>query len=379
MSFFVKSFLILIIVTFTSCQSSKKVFTPDDLIHSDFTFPATITKKQAKEDIEYLEYLLTHVYSGYFYQNKSAVIHAINLLRKIEFNGELSMFHDDVDSALFTIPDNHLDARYRGKFSNAREIYYSNSKGKVGRNSIQDLEKIWEIRNIIKKNKKIALISISRFPNPNNEVWIGFIDRVKKSIEESKILIIDLRGNTGGDDAMGVEMAKLFFQGDFYHPIAKQYRLQNPEVYALWINDEKFKNNNVTQETLLDFKRAKNGEFSSEQIRIGKGGLHERGEFKGIKKPIYILIDRSCGSSCEFVALSLSLHPYVKIVGENSSGSIHFSNAPFAILPHSKFRVRIPTIHSELFDKSFLERIGISPSIYTPQNDDALKVLIKNL
>ncbi len=45
--------------------------------------------------------------------------------------------------------------------------------------------------------------------------------------------------------------------------------------------------------------------------------------------------------------------------------------------PNSKIQIKIPTQFSQLYDKSFIERVGITPDIKTPIYQDAYEELKK--
>ncbi len=95
----------------------------------------------------------------------------------------------------------------------------------------------------------------------------------------------------------------------------------------------------------------------------------------GYKKLVYILIDGKCDSSCETTVDGFERHPYVKLVGENTAGCLHFGNIGYVILPESKAQVQIPTQYNEYYDNRFIERKGIEPDIRVPNGKDAFTFL----
>lgn len=258
---------------------------------------------------------------------------------------------------------------------------------------INNPKKIWETRIDQIGKKKILYISITDFPDSESDVWTGFITSVSALKKNADAIIIDLRGNSGGDDAKGMELAQLLFGHPFEHPIIKQYRSQTPETLALavtkikvgMINKKKLKVQippyllKEFEDSQEQYKLALSGQLPQEYIRTGKGGGKRSDPITGFKKPIYILMDRVCASSCEFTIAAFEWNEYVKRVGENTNGTFHFSNSGMVILPNSKFKVNIPTQYSEYYDQRFIERIGFTPDVKVSAGDDAYAVTKKIL
>ena len=375
-----------------SCQiKPNKVLTSSDLVISDqatvesLAFPEMISSIEAAEDINFLIFALSNAYGGRQHTPQNSFTKAIEALKKIPTTLTLAEFHNQIDEALFLIPDNHMMAYYKGKVSKKRSDYQMSSTGNVGSNNISDVKKIWEVRIDKVGSKKILYISIVRFPSSENEIWKGFISSVSNQMKKSDSIVIDLRGNSGGDDSKGMELAELLFGHPIEHPIKRQFRSQTPETVALLTNrldveiiNMKFDGQKIPDYLVRDFNdskeryvRALKGEIPAEFIRTDKGKGNRADPITGYKKPIYILQDRSCGSSCEFTIAGFEWNKYVQRVGENTHGTFHFSNAGIAVLPHSKFKVMIPSQYSEYYDHRFIERIGLTPDVKVSSGEDA--------
>lgn len=259
----------------------------------------------------------------------------------------------------------------------------------MGANNISDPDKVWEARLEKIGKKRVLYIAIARFPDQEDEIWEGFITAIADKMKQSDVAVIDLRGNTGGDDGQGMELAQLLFGRPFEHPIKRQYRSQVPQTMALKLNrvivdiaNRKAEGQEIPehiQEELEDsrdnFQRALRGDFSPQYIRTDKGTGKREDPVTGYTKPIYILMDGACGSSCEFTIAAFEWHNYVQRVGENTNGTFHFGNAGLVILPHSHLKVMIPTQYSEYFDGRFIERVGFSPDIRVSPGQDAYEVV----
>lgn len=389
-----KNLLSVLILTtfFYSCQTLKsRKWTSDDLIISDqatidsLHFAKSISPAQAKEDIDFLVFALSNGYGGRSYAPQDSFTKAITALKSISNITTLPDFHDQIDTALFLIPDNHLMAYYKGHVSQKRHDYEQTLTGKAGENNITNPEKVWETRIDRVGKKKILYISIVRFPDSESPIWKGFISAVSSKMKSADSIVFDLRGNSGGDDTIAMELAEVLFGHRFEHAIKHQYRSQTPETLALAINRSKLDiiNLRYDQQPIPDYltadltkakelySKALAGQLPTEFIRNNKGGGNRTDPITGYKKPIYILMDRSCGSSCEFAIAAFEWHKHVKKIGENTSGTFHFSNAGLAVLPNSKIKVIIPAQHSEYYDHRFIERLGLTPDIVASPGDDA--------
>lgn len=104
----------------------------------------------------------------------------------------------------------------------------------MGRNAISDAQKIWEVEiKTTSAGKEYLFVSITKFINHKDAVWNGFLDAVKREIGRAEFLVLDLRGNGGGDDTKGMELAELLNGGPTGHPIVKQYISLTPETLAI--------------------------------------------------------------------------------------------------------------------------------------------------
>ena len=94
-------------------------------------------------------------------------------------------------------------------------------------------------------------------------------------------------------------------------------------------------------------------------------------------KPILVLVDTGCGSTCGISIAALRGHPKVQFVGTNSAGNLHFMSPGVFQLPHSKIVVELsPTWIS--YSPEFDDALGFIPDRYILVPDpvpNALKYL----
>lgn len=80
------------------------------------------------------------------------------------------------------------------------------------------------------------LISITSFYQSTSPAWNGFLEKVKGLLPQAQLVIIDMRGNGGGDDAKGFELSTLLAGNPLKHPYGPQWNSYRPETYQLFVN-----------------------------------------------------------------------------------------------------------------------------------------------
>lgn len=373
-----------------SAPIPQKSFEPKSLLIFDeqsLTAPDILTADQVQYEIDLLMYALSNGYGGR--KHLPGHIFESALKRIGGITGPLTPrdLKDKIDSVLFEIPDNHLKARINGEPSPIRR---SNTlAGSVGSNAISKKEKVWEVRLDDWNGKKILYISVTRFPSYKDLVWQGFIDQAMSRFTVADVMVVDFRGNTGGDDTMGYDLASAAIGHTYNHPINRAYVSQTPETFILYANQYRFSKvrlksegkipppylDELAQEKLNKYQLALAGKIPDEETVVESPVEPKFSANKGFDKPIFILIDEECVSSCESSTDAFESYPKVKKVGAATRGMIHYGNVGVLLLPISKIHVQIPTKTNEYFDKRFIEKIGIKPDTLVPTGQDAYKFL----
>lgn len=393
-----KKFLIILSLSslfLCSCSTffKKENFDQKMLVEDNFDLKPKhlLSKKQIQEDIKLLAYMLENGYGGRKYVPQEQFHQALNDLKKIDSSNvssnELCL---SIEKSLTQIPDMHLGARIGDEFcSPLRKAKFI--KGSVGHNLLSE-EKIWGLNYIKVKKQKIPVLSITTFPSNEDPKWNGFLDTVFKLKKESSALIIDLRGNSGGDDSKGLAMVDYLFGQDAPTSIEKIIKSQTPATFALLANSMKIRMFKLKQRSkdipsyvqarydkaMENFKLAENKKIEPENIVLGREAKPFSHK-KAFTKPILVLIDKECVSSCESTLEALMLHPYAKTLGENSGGFLHFGNIGYMVLPNSQIEVKIATDFWTYKDGRYLEGIGYTPNVLVPSGQDALDSAKKQL
>jgi hypothetical protein len=391
MSFYMKLAFLIIAFLVSACSTTPKLTPQDLLIPVDRPIekpPASLSDSQVTTDVNYLLYALDRGYAGRDYMPSPAYRQMIQSLGQIRGPMAPDQLRDLIDAILVDAPDSHLHARFNGQWSKFRES--KRHSGNVGNNYYKgSSDKPWnlEVRKV--GSELVLLISITSFPFHESPVWNGFLDHVQEKLPKVSAAILDLRGNGGGDDTTGLQLAWIFHGKNYRYPLAIQHERKTPETQALYANMFAYRiakniiENKKTDEFVLKrySDRKEKFEKSLKENTNGYSGEDQSVyEFSGkmkyrpepFNKPVFILMDQRCASSCESTIDAFESYPQVKRVGENTAGYIHFGNVSPVILPNSKILVQIGTHYGEYADHRFIEKVGIKPDITLNAGGDAL-------
>ena len=201
-----------------------------------------------------------------------------------------------------------------------------------------------------------SLMSISRNMDALNQM---VADAAK--LDGSKPIIMDLRQHAGGNDYYAMFWLLKYMnisriQGLNIPMPAVSYDLETRTVSSLW---EGKLTNPVKTPGLVS--RYKDG---------GGNPLHIKND-----TPIFVLIDRGCGSSGEWFASYLSRLDNVVLIGENTMGVSIGGNVCAVVLPYSRYRAVFSVSISLNSDMRDLEGMGMYPDIYVPPNQAVDRVI----
>lgn len=385
-AYFPTVLLLLLVIHISACTLAPK---------RDYTFieiPETINKdpdkilseQEVEYDIAQTIYALNTAYSGKKFLPKGEFRTLIQNIEPLKAPYSAAELCEKIDSYMDAVSDNHLNAKFNNKpcfkSPNGRD-------GKVGKNFYFEKNDIpWKVRLSHKSKKNALLISITGFPKSTSPVWRGFIDTVKKQLPQADLVILDMRGNGGGDDSKGFELSALLAGTELKTPYAKQWNNPAPEAQQLFVNTFEYwarldkEEGKLVPAYLLDLKkefiqkrdRAVRGEKARDRESDEPQG-HDFVLEKSIKRPIYILIDADCASSCESTTDFFENNPLVKTVGENTAGYVHFGNNGNVFLKNSGIKLQMAISYNSYTDGRFIEKIGIKPKIPVSAGEDAME------
>ncbi len=369
-----------IVILFITLLSTLSCTTPSklDLTYhpkKKITKPENLNSESIDKDLSYLMYALRNAYSGYFYKNKLSIDKGINRLQ----NSLLSIKSIDPSSlcklmanSFKNVRDMHLTFKLGG-----HRCLKVDTPGSVGERKYHSDNKAYVVKVERYKKYKVLIIAVSRFYSPSSTVWEGMLELIDQKINNVDIVVLDVRGNGGGDDAMGYQLAKaLTGVSNIVTPYGNLYKVVTTAgLQSRW---------NLFSHLYHNAQSSKEKQFFKSYIEKDKelfansksqtemlNKIIDPIRFSKSIKPTYILQDRECASSCES---SVDFFEYIKgviKVGENTAGYVHFGNLGFVLLPESTIQVNIPSTFNSYRDGRFIEGVGIKPDIKVEKGSDA--------
>lgn len=224
-------------------------------------------------------------------------------------------------------------------------IIWGLMEGNIGYLAITDMEEFIDVNAAIAAVADVTLdeILVERLFKALREA----LDLVMADLSGADAIIIDIRLNGGGADALALEIAGRFFD----------------------------------QRRLVFQKKARKGDGYSEKVDI----YHEPTVDKPYNKPIYLLTSGETSSAAEIFTITMRNLPYVTLVGETTEGILSDQLEP--TLPNG-WELSLSNEVYTAADGEEFESIGIPPTItalfldpdYTAnQRDSALEAVLQDL
>lgn len=353
--------------------------------------PESLSKKDAQEDLRLLKYTFQRGYGGRKHLPLGSFDQLISKINQIDAklvsDITTEKFCINIDEALREVPDHHL------MVANNRRCGTTDKEtpGTVGHNLNTRLDRPWNLTYRQIGRRKIPILSISALPSYEDAVWEGFLDQVKAiKASSAAALVIDLRGNGGGDDTTGQMLADALYGAVTPSPVQEIMKSETAETFALsagnyFLKAIKLRNTGKPvpkhiqsriDKWIGEFQRARLSHISEERSESPRQG-EAYDSTKAFDRPIYLLIDRHCASSCESTLEYFEAFPKAITVGENTGGFIHVGNMGMLWLPHSHLVIQMATDYWKYRDNRYLEKIGYSPKLPCP-GKDALAVALED-
>ena len=317
-----------------------------------------LTAEEVKQDTSIFARLLIRAYVGWPVLNvfiKRKVLKQLINLYNNAHEITAQDFFDSIKSVIGSIPDNHISMSFNGvRATTTKRKEYKN----VGSNISQDADISFKMLK-----KDIAIIGFKKMLRTDEfkDTIASFISEI---LPKSKALIIDLRGNSGGNSTYSDKFAN-YLCGTKIDSYRKLYVRATPEAQKIQqqSSPNAFWAGLPESEDFIFFREGKN-------YSIDKN--------KAYMKPIYILTDRITGSSAEMFLLRMIHHPCVKVIGDNSAGMETFGNMGSAFLKNSQIKVAIGMNYRILFEDNF-ELNGYKPDIQCEDGTDALATALAEI
>jgi hypothetical protein len=354
-----------------------------------------LSDAEAKGDIQFVIEALQKAYPAKWVMAPTEWDKIIDHLQNLTFPDKvpITSFGEAIADVLWSIPDGHLKIRHKGLTCGSS--YRKNLRQpSTGRNLANiEAKEFWKLEWRKSPRGNIPVLAISGFPQSSEPSWNGFTEMIQ-DILKSSCLIVDLRGNNGGDDTKAIELVSTLLGHDLSFSWVREVFCETAEAYALQINTYE----RIIWNNYLVSKEAPPRELVAQlneiKMKAKDLSLNPRKDAKLVRESdpndsrydgvpqfnsdIFVLIDPTTVSSGEWTALYLKKHPKTKIIGENTYGMIHFGNTGYLELPNSKLAISLCMKVNEFTDRSFYEKSGVPPDI-TISGEDTLEYTLSNL
>ena len=383
-----KSFNIFVaFLILAGCSSGNKKYNPHDFIATKKDFditPTGFTKEKLKQDIDVLIHFFKNGYAGYTFIDQKIVRAAKGKIKDLKSSHVKNWNNlcQEIAIILNELPDGHLMAI--DKENCLPEERRKERKSKIGKN-IASKHNSKAYHFISKKigSKNVAVLGISKFPANNDKRWNGFGAVIKK-VKSADIVVLDLRGNPGGDDSRGMQLASALKGKEIKKSeYVVDYEPTNPETYVLLLNMMTEQSKTSSDGAWDKYKKLYYDKLATPHsgpytTLSTNDNMSETIMTKPFTGPVYVLIDSDTRSSGESTTHAFKQLNNTTVVGQNSAGLTHFGNRGVLILPNSRIKVSLSTLFISFKNGDFIEKSGHKPEIRVPDGEDALTYLIKN-
>lgn len=317
---------------------------------SDNSFNKSLSRKEVEQDLDCLKLVLANKYIAQDYYP------SINLAIKIEskkrdFNIRSS---GALLAAIEEVHEGIVDAHLSYSLHHGERINFFNQ-----------IERHVELKQDFQKEEVIEQDKYTYFrPGFLNghlsQAQNQFVDYVRS---HDVNLVIDLRGNGGGDDELAKALTNSLFTENQKVPSTERVQVKSLFQSAGFCISLYLAGHDSAMDFCNQVKEAMFGKNVSETLPYTLE--HYRQSFQGERKDPYhsqivLLIDSGCASSCETIVEKISLHPNARLVGQNTMGALHFSNPVTFMLPNSGIIAKVPTLF-HIYENDAPEGVGYMP------------------
>jgi C-terminal processing protease CtpA/Prc len=358
---------------------------------------AGLTKEQKLEDFEYLYKVLEENYP-FFEVNKR--VHGVDWLankeqyaEKVQAAPDDLQFYGALNEILAELHNGHTYMLDRGTYQYFREIHDNVAQYKPWSDILQ-LQKVkdrygesdaetgsgaagaaagsvdaddMKAPNLLHRTlepDKSAYLWIKSFATENTEEDGKVIAKFLDQIKDYKTLILDIRGNGGGDQMYWIKniVAKLTDRTLPY----KEYMLFREGTYQLPF----LASRGITGSPVSELDPAELPKMPPEAKTQFKSYLTNtygiRPEPIGFKGEIYLLVDRNVYSSSESLAAYAKSTGFATLIGEQTGGDGIGTTPLIAALPNSGYVLNFPFVLGLTADGSANDEFKTTPDYTVP-------------
>jgi hypothetical protein len=291
-----------------------------------------------------------------------------------------SINNQSPDDFLYPSLNSNGDSMYRiGTLSKSApeilELLAENNEG-LGRWSValKNSQPAYSEIYIEKEMGGIPVIRIRSFSDQHKEYIDKFLTCAGK-YRETPCLIVDIRGNGGGNTAYARQWITRY-TGDT--PVL-------PQIYSELVSETSMMGrSNYFADMLQNYPELKAQGYDqkteqfkgyAEEIENGEVNIHwsnynvPNPRTIANNRTLIVLMDKNVGSAAEGFLSYLQLVENVIYIGENSGGALTYGQMTRHMLPHSKILVDLPISLNVFVDLEYREEKGFYPDLWVPSED----------
>ncbi len=218
----------------------------------------------------------------------------------------------------------------------------------------------------------VGLLTINDFMDKAQ--MVALLKENHEKITTKEKLIIDIRNNRGGMDAVYEPLLKYIFLPEStitydstYHLITKRNYDNRMELFSEFL--EQYGQDDVILSFIKNMKKYKEQGFVQFDLDTNEEVIN------GLNAPekVMILTDQYCGSSGDQFALIASQSPKVSLIGRATKGVLDYSNVAKESFPSKGFELWYPTSISDRVQQgNGIDNIGVQPDHYIPWTPEHL-------
>ncbi len=220
-------------------------------------------------------------------------------------------------------------------------------------------------------NKDFVYLKMARFNQIDVDKLDSLIRANRKIIQSTKNLIIDLRGNPGGNSGSSQEMIRLIYTNPIIYP-AWKYRSSpelikaKKEVLVELSKNDPYKRIE-SQQNLL--KRLI--DYPGQLVSGGDSTVRTVDSVSHYPERVALLVDKGSGSSSEFFVFEGKQSKKVTLFGENTAGVMDYGEVQNFNLSCGQYMISIPWGRNGWIERfGFrIDNIGFVPDVPIPSTE----------
>ncbi len=295
----------------------------------------------------------------------------------IRLSGNFPYFHRNVFGIYKTYRVGYIDSAGNEKFvavpmwAPVKDSSAGKTEKKPRRVKETKKERALNARSLQIDSTGIATLTLNTFSNGGGRHLRSFIKKSFKTLEQQQVknLIIDIRGNGGGDINMSVLLTKYlrnspFKVADSAYSISKNFRPFSGNIKTgFWSNISLLFITRKKKDGLYHFG------YWERHLYHPKTKYHFNGN-------VYVLINGPTFSASTLFCNAVKGQENIKLVGEEAGGGWYGNNGvmiPDIILPNTKLRVRLPFFRLVQYNHVAKKGSGVLPDIYIPPTAEGVR------